>query len=209
MPDKEIVDDRAVTKQRKVLERAADAETRQMMRPVSQQVDAVEADLAGGRVIDPTDHVEDRRLAGAVRADEADDFVLPNVEGHSGKGLNAAKTLREVAQRKQGSRALSCEPPLASPVMLHVAERFSFSRLAQAEIELLDLRAAEQRRRGSVENHPSPLQNVAVVGNPQRKLRVLLDKQNSRSSGCGGARRSPQRSARRSLARGPATARPA
>ena len=100
--DKEIVDDRAVTKQRQVLERAPDAETRKMVRPVSQQVVAVEADVAGGRIIDPADHVEDRRLAGAVGADEADDLVLPDVDRHSGESLDAAKTLRDVAQRQQG-----------------------------------------------------------------------------------------------------------
>ncbi len=40
----------------------------------------LEQDLAFLRRVDPGDHVEERRLAGAVRADDADDLALADDE---------------------------------------------------------------------------------------------------------------------------------
>ena len=53
-------------------------------------------DPARGRVVDAGDDVEERRLAGAVRADEADDRALRDVEADVVDRHEAAEPLRDV-----------------------------------------------------------------------------------------------------------------
>src|SRR5205814_9741669 len=64
---------------------------------------AVENDLAGGRIVEPAEAIEERRLAGAVRADEADDGAALDVEAELVEGDNAAEVNREIAHAQQGS----------------------------------------------------------------------------------------------------------
>ena len=49
--------------------------------------DAVDDDRPGGRREDPGEHLDGRRLAGAVRADVADDLAFPDREGDAVDGL--------------------------------------------------------------------------------------------------------------------------
>ena len=56
-----------------VLEGATDAELDDRVRRLADHLDAVEHDRPGGRHVDPGDLVEERRLAGAVRADQRHD----------------------------------------------------------------------------------------------------------------------------------------
>ena len=60
-----------------VLERAPDAALGDRVRRLAGDVVAVEDDLARGRLVDAGEHVEERRLAGAVRPDQADDRAAP------------------------------------------------------------------------------------------------------------------------------------
>ncbi len=63
-----------------VLEGARDAQRRDRVRRLRDQVLAVEADAAGGRRVDAADQVEHRRLAGAVGADQREDLAALHVE---------------------------------------------------------------------------------------------------------------------------------
>ena len=67
---------------------------------------------SSGRV-DAGDEVEERRLAGAVRADHADDLVLVDVQVEVGDHLQAAERLRDALQLEQ-RRAIRRSPPWPS-----------------------------------------------------------------------------------------------
>ena len=62
--------------QARVLERAAEAGSRPAAGAPPAHVDPVELDAAAVRGLEAADEVEDRRLAGAVRADEPEDLAL-------------------------------------------------------------------------------------------------------------------------------------
>ena len=57
---------------------------------------ALEVQLAGVRAVEPGDHVERGGLAGAVRADQADDLALAHVERDVVQRDDAAEAAREV-----------------------------------------------------------------------------------------------------------------
>jgi hypothetical protein len=68
---------------------------------------AVEADIAAVRGQEPGEQVEDRRLAGAVGADEAEHLAQRDREVEPGDGSEAAEAPREPAgleQRGHGRR---------------------------------------------------------------------------------------------------------
>ncbi len=65
----------------------------------------------GVEPIQPRDHVERRRLAGAVRADEADDGAVGDVEGHVVERRDAAEPKARVLEREHQSAACSERPP--------------------------------------------------------------------------------------------------
>src|SRR5213595_2243048 len=67
--------------QREVLEGAADAEVGDAVRRQRQQRAVAEADVPPLWRVEPAQAVEQRRLAGAVGADEPDDLALGHVEG--------------------------------------------------------------------------------------------------------------------------------
>ena len=73
---------------------------------------AVEGERALGRRVDAREQVEERRLAGAVGADERDDLAFVDVQRHVADGLQAAELHRDVVcfyqmcHRRSPSRAL-------------------------------------------------------------------------------------------------------
>ena len=71
--DEDVLERRHLLEEADVLERPADAALRGGVRRRAGDVPAVEHDAARGRLVDPGDHVEERRLAGAVRPDQAHD----------------------------------------------------------------------------------------------------------------------------------------
>src|SRR5688572_7654834 len=54
------------------------------------------------------DAVEERRLAGAVRPDQAENLALVHIEGHAPDGLDAPEALLNTADRKDWLAHLSC-----------------------------------------------------------------------------------------------------
>src|SRR5205823_11482845 len=80
------------------LERPAEALTGAPERRLVRDVDAVERDRARRRPVDPGEEVEERRLAGAVRADDPEELSLGNLEADIDDDLRAADVEPEVAR---------------------------------------------------------------------------------------------------------------
>jgi hypothetical protein len=93
----EVLPHRQFRKHLQKLEGAADAEPIQLGRPQSGDDPAVDLHLAIGRRKLAEDAVEQRGLAAAVRADQAEDLALLHVEADAVDGLDAAKALLDVA----------------------------------------------------------------------------------------------------------------
>ena len=96
-----------------MLEHDADAGARDAMRRPARDVDAVERDRSGiGARSMPHDQRHDGRFAGAVRADQADDFAGAQIEAHVLDGDEAAEALAEFADlqtdRAGHSRSPAC-----------------------------------------------------------------------------------------------------
>ncbi len=83
---------------------------------------AVELDEAGGRLDDAGQDLHQRRLAGAVLAEQRGDLAAPDVEVHALQGMDTAVGFRHVAGREHdvagcgsgrgcGRRALIISPP--------------------------------------------------------------------------------------------------
>ncbi len=70
-------------------------------------VPAVEADLARARLVKPGEHVEERRLAGAVGPDDRDDALARHAEGDVVDRDQAAEDLRDVPGVEQQVRAVA------------------------------------------------------------------------------------------------------
>ena len=71
---------------------------------------AVEGDAAGIGRLEAGDGGEQRRLAGAVGPDQADDLALPHVERGLVDGLQAAERLGELAHLKHGAAFVRNRP---------------------------------------------------------------------------------------------------
>ena len=99
--DEHVLEHRHRREELDVLERARDPELDDAARRRVQQGAAVEDDVARVEAVEPRDHVERRRLAGAVRPDQAGDRALLGVEGDVVQGDDAAEAQRRVLQREK------------------------------------------------------------------------------------------------------------
>ena len=107
--DDDVVDDRHGLEALDHLEGAPDAALAALRRRQARDVLAVEPDRAFGRRQHARDQVEQRRLAGAVRADQADDLAAADRDRDVAVGDQAAEALRDAAgfeQRGHGAAAL-------------------------------------------------------------------------------------------------------
>ena len=93
----QVVEHGGVVEQFGVLERTGDPEFGDPMSRHPAHVFAVEQHDARIRVVYAVDQVEDRRLSGPVRADDAEHFSPANLEGHVAHRLYAAEAQRQVA----------------------------------------------------------------------------------------------------------------
>ncbi len=116
--DADIVHDRQIGKQRHVLEGAADADLGDPVRRPLQDALAFHQDVAGARLVEPGQAVEQRGLAGAVRSDQPQDLSLVHVEGYAVQRDDAAEHDADVANRQQGRISLRelCLRHLVSPM---------------------------------------------------------------------------------------------
>ena len=108
------------------LEGAADAAIDDAVRRAARDLVALEADRARGRRQRAGEHVEDRALARAVRADQAEDLALLDLERHVVDGGEAAEALDQPLDRQHAgvrvagvqlrhSPRRACRPAAAAP----------------------------------------------------------------------------------------------
>ena len=71
-----VVNDTEFIEKTDVLERSGNAGFIDFFRGHLGNVLAAEQDRSSGRIIDLGQHIEDRRLPGAVRADQTDDLII-------------------------------------------------------------------------------------------------------------------------------------
>ena len=90
-----------VQEQAQRLEGARDPALGDLVRLEADDAAPFEEDVACGRLVDAGDEVEERRLAGAVRADHADDLSLAHVDVEPVDDREAAERHRDVAQLEQ------------------------------------------------------------------------------------------------------------
>src|SRR5688572_4452708 len=100
-PDHYVLERRQVHEQADVLERAADAGGGDLVRLEAGEAAAVEAEAAAVGLVDAGEHVEQRGLARAVRADEAVDLTFANRERDLTQRLDAAEAFRNAIPRKE------------------------------------------------------------------------------------------------------------
>src|SRR5438094_147025 len=106
--DLDVLEHRHAREELDVLERPRDAPADDPVGRRSQQALAGEGDLARIRAVQAGDQVEERRLAGAVRADQPGNLALLDRERDVVDGDDASEPLREVLDREQshGGRTL-------------------------------------------------------------------------------------------------------
>ena len=141
-PGHDVVERGHALEQGDVLEGAADALHRRLVRAHVAVGPALVGDRALLGLVEAVDHVEHGRLAGAVRADDGADLALPDVEADVGQRGDAAKAQADAVDREEhlieaaraGPRArpvrrraaiaLAIPPPAAPPPAgTHVADR--------------------------------------------------------------------------------------
>ena len=80
--DQQVLQQRGIGEQLDVLEGARDPQPGDHMRRRAGDVLPVKQQLAFGGIIDPADQIEDRGLAGAIRADDREDLTFLDSEAH-------------------------------------------------------------------------------------------------------------------------------
>jgi hypothetical protein len=101
--DADVVAHGEAREQRNVLERAADADLCNLLRLILEDAGPLHQDLALARLIEPAQAVEQRRLARAVRSDQAQDLALLHIERHAIQRNDATEHDAHVANGEQGS----------------------------------------------------------------------------------------------------------
>ena len=104
--DQDVLHHAEIAEDTAKLERARDATGRQFLRRKTGDDLPIETDLAGIGPVEPGHEIEQRGLAGAVRADDADQIALGEVEIDAVDGGQSAEAPRQSAQRKQRRFAL-------------------------------------------------------------------------------------------------------
>ena len=121
------------------LERAPDPEPRDGVGRQPVETIGAEADLAAVGPREAADHVEERRLARAVRTDETRDRAFGHGEGAAGEGLDAAEALGDAGDGEQLGRDRS--PVARAPG----SRRLEMPRSPRIICQTLDPRNAAER----------------------------------------------------------------
>src|SRR6185436_14797883 len=112
--DHDVFERGKVHEQADVLERAADAGGRDLVRLQAGETALVELEVAAVGRVDAGENIEQRGLAGAVRADQAVDLALADGEGHVAQRLHAAEALGDAIRGEQIQVARSSSEPVSS-----------------------------------------------------------------------------------------------
>ncbi|MNT28106.1 hypothetical protein D3C72_1637690 [compost metagenome] len=90
-PQLDVVQHRHAAKQRDVLETARQPQLGAFGRGHARDVAALEPDLPGRRLVETGNSIEQRGLAGAVRADDRGDGTRRHAKAHAGQRLDPAE----------------------------------------------------------------------------------------------------------------------
>ena len=99
-PDEQVLQHGCLFEQLDVLKRAPDAGTDNLVRRQLEQVLLAVMNASGRGLIEPADEIEDRALAGAIRADDCKGLPGLDVELHVLDRMHATEHDRQVADRK-------------------------------------------------------------------------------------------------------------
>src|SRR4029079_3055735 len=105
--DHHVLERRQIGEETDVLEGARNAGGGDLVRWKARDATSFEIEAAGVHRVDPGEHVEQCRLAGAVRADEPVNLALADRERHVLERLQAAEALGHAAHVEQRSHASS------------------------------------------------------------------------------------------------------
>ncbi len=101
-PDEHVLEHRHRAEELDVLERPRDALAHDLERGLLEERRSVEQHVPGVRLVETRDDVERRRLAGAVRPDEARDVALLDVERDAVEGDDSAEAQGDVPYLEEG-----------------------------------------------------------------------------------------------------------
>ena len=99
--DHDVLEHGHVAKQRQILKRAADADLGDPVRRLVEDGLALKLNVAMVRRVEPAEAIEQGGLAGAVRADQAQEHALGHVERHVVERDDAAETHADILDRQQ------------------------------------------------------------------------------------------------------------
>src|SRR5438552_17757994 len=99
--DQDVLHHAEIAEDTAKLKRAREAIARDLLRRIAGDGLPVQTDLPGIRPVEPGNQIEQGGLAGAVRADDADQIAFGEVEIDAVDGGKPAKTPRQSAERKQ------------------------------------------------------------------------------------------------------------
>ncbi len=102
--DADVVAHRQAREQRHVLEGASDADLGDLRGLTAENAHAFHQNVALARLIEPAQTIEQRRLACAVRTDQAKDLTLLHLERHAIQRHDAAEHDAETLDREQRPR---------------------------------------------------------------------------------------------------------
>src|SRR5581483_741610 len=114
LADHGVLEHAHVREQMDGLERARDAEPRDLVRLESHDAAPVEHDIALVRLVQPRDGIEQRGLARAVRPDHADDLALAHLEIEPVERGQPSEPLREAPDLEQAHARSSPASPTAA-----------------------------------------------------------------------------------------------
>src|SRR5690606_13161410 len=114
-PEQDVVEERRVEQQVRVLERARDAAAAVVEGARPGEVHAAEPDGARRGPLEAGDQVERRGLAGAVGTDEPEDLAGSDREAEVADGLQAPEALAEALDLQQGPGAGATGPRRGQP----------------------------------------------------------------------------------------------
>src|SRR5688572_20298627 len=112
----DIVLDGEAAEDRGLLRQIADPQPRPLIHRQRRDIEAVEIDTAAIRLDQPGDHVEHRRLAGAVRAEQADRLAAPHVEAHALDHFAATEALLDPVDGEKSLGLLRRHLPMVGPL---------------------------------------------------------------------------------------------
>ena len=101
-PEIHVLDDVEVVAERQILVDDLNPELRRVLRAGDVDGMALEQDLAGIRAVNARDRLDQRRLAGAVVADQRHHLALSHLEVDVGQCLHRPERLRDVMKLENG-----------------------------------------------------------------------------------------------------------